>query len=182
MVTMDALMAAVPQIQAAPKDATVARLLTFRPARNERQHPGHLVLTRERGIPGERWLTEPWLKLPDGSPDPSIQVSILPTRVHDLVRPDPGAAVHPGDTILADLDTSVANLPEGAVLQAGSARLRVSPVFNNACVKWKVRYGRDAMDWVNLPQHRDLRLRGILCAIIEDGEIRQGDPITVVSR
>ncbi|NPD14538.1 hypothetical protein HOY34_04895 [Xinfangfangia sp. D13-10-4-6] len=182
MTPMTALMAAIPHIAAAPKDVTKAAVLTFRPGRNLREYPPQLQLTVAHGIPGERWGKEPWLRLPDGSADPAIQVSILPARVHDLVRPDPEAAIHPGDPVIADLDTSEENLPEGSILQLGTALIRVSSVFNDGCVKWKVRYGTDAMTWVNLPQHRALRLRGILCSIEKDGVVRRGDEIRVLSR
>lgn len=181
MVTMDQLMAALPAVLAAPKDRTVVRQLTFRPGFNQRQHPDRLRLTLAEGVPKERWLTAPWLRLPDGRPDPAIQISILPTRVHDLVCAGPGMP-HPGDTILADLDTSQANLPEGTLLRAGTATLRVSGLFNEGCVKWKARYGQDAKDWITRPGHPTLRLRGILCAVVKDGEVALGDPIAVLSR
>lgn len=182
MITMDALMAALPDILAAPKDESRVRQLTFRPKPNQREHPKSLRFTRDEGVPNERWRKAPWLKLPDGSPDPDIQVSILPARVHDLVRPDPEASVHPGDTIIADLDTSEANLPEGTLLRVGTSLLRVSNVFNDGCVKWKVRYGKDAKDWIVREGHPPLRLRGILCAIVEDGEVHEGDVIRVEKR
>jgi hypothetical protein len=172
------LMAALPHILAAPKTDSRVEQLCFRPARNQRTFPDHLTLTRAQGVPGERWLTEPWLRLPDGSPDPNIQVSILPLRVLNLVWAETDAEPHPGDTIIADLDTSEANLPAGTLLQAGSAVLRVSNVFNDGCVKWKVRYGTDAKNWITAPGHPPLRLRGILCAIEQDGILRLGDPIT----
>lgn len=181
MVTLETLMAALPDVLAAPKDRTLAEQLCFRPGRNLRRHPDRLHLTRAEGVPGERWLTEPWLRLPDGRPDPAIQVSILPSRVDRLVRIHPDQP-HPGDTILADLDTSEANLPEGTLLRAGTAVLRVSPVFNDGCVKWKVRYGQEAKDWITLPGHPPLRLRGILCSVEEDGWIATGDVIEVLSR
>ncbi|MEF3048329.1 MOSC domain-containing protein [Pseudotabrizicola sp. L79] len=174
-VTMAELMAALPQVLAAPK--TDARIdgLCFRPAFNQRQFPDSLTLTRDQGVPGERWLTAPWMKLPDGSPDPRIQVSILPLRVMDLVWRDREGQPHPGDTIVADLDMSEANLPAGTLLQAGTAVVRVSDAFNDACVKWKVRYGKDAKDWVKAPGHPPLRLRGVLCSVEQDGIVRLGD-------
>ncbi|MBJ2150395.1 hypothetical protein [Paracoccus sp. IB05] len=182
MTPMEDLMAALGHVTAAPKEVSVARQLTFRPGRNLREHPDSLTLTVAGGIPGERWSKEPWLRLENGAPDPAIQVSVLPARVHDLVRPDPETVVHPGDPVIADLDTSEANLPVGSVLQIGTALIRVSSVFNDGCVKWKVRYGEDAMTWLNLPQHVPLRLRGILCSIERDGVVRRGDEIRVVSR
>ncbi len=179
-VTMAELMAALPQVLAAPK--TDARIdgLCFRPAFNQRQFPDSLTLTRDQGVPGERWLTAPWMKLPDGSPDPRIQVSILPLRVMDLVWRDREGQPHPGDTIVADLDMSEANLPAGTLLQAGTAVVRVSDAFNDACVKWKVRYGKDAKDWVTAPGHPPLRLRGVLCSVEQDGIVRLGDRLRKV--
>jgi MOSC domain-containing protein YiiM len=87
---------------------------------------------------------------------------------------------HPGDTIVADLDTSIANLPEGTLLRAGSAVLRVSGLFNAGCAKWKVRYGAAAKDWIVAPGHPELRLRGVLCAVEEDGVVAVGDRIVKV--
>lgn len=175
MKSTEELMAALPHVLAAPKDEAAVLQLCFRPGYGLREFRDRIELTREGGIPGERWASAPWLKLPDGSGDPSIQVSILPKRVLDLVWHEGDDAPHPGDTIIADLDTSLANLPEGTLLECGSAILRVSGVFNDACVKWKVRYGQAAKDWVTAPGHPELRLRGVLCAIERDGVVAVGD-------
>ncbi len=177
-VTMAELMAALPQVMAAPKDNAPVTSICFRPDFNQREHPQTLQLTRAQGVPGERWMKHPWLRLPDGSPDPRIQVSILSTRVADLVRRDPATQPHPGDTMLADLDTSEANLPTDTLIRAGTALLRVSGVFNDGCVKWKARYGADAKNWITAEGHPPLRLRGILCEVVEDGTVQVGDRIT----
>ncbi|SEM56917.1 hypothetical protein SAMN04488103_101505 [Gemmobacter aquatilis] len=172
---MAELMAALPHVLAAPRDDTPILQLCFRPGYNQRSFPDSLTATRARGIPGERFETAPWARLPDGSGDPRIQISILPLRVMDLVWRDRAATPHPGDTIIADLNTTEENLPVGTLLQAGTALLRVSDLFNDACVKWKVRYGTEAKDWVTLPGHPELRLRGILCSVEQDGVMRVGD-------
>ncbi len=172
--------AALPHVLAAPKDEGPITQICFRPGFNERTFPDRLTLTRKRGIPGERWMTHPWLKLADGSPDPAIQVSILPSRVLDLVWQPGDAAPHPGDPLVADLDMTEANLPEGTLLRAGSATLRVSGVWNDGCVKWKARYGVAAKEWIVAPGHRELRLRGVLCSIEADGEVAVGDRVIVV--
>jgi hypothetical protein len=174
------LEAALPQVLAAPRDAGTAAMLCFRPGPNLRTFPDWLTLTRDRGIPGERWLTAPWLRLPDGRPDPSIQVAILPLRVMNLVWRDRDGTPHPGDPIVADLDMTEANLPAGTLLRAGTATLRVSAVWNDACVKWKARYGEAAFDWVRA--NPALRLRGLLCAVETDGAVALGDPVAVLSR
>lgn len=169
------LAAALPHVRAAPKTDAPIAMLCFRPGFGLRTHPTALRLTRAGGIPGERWLTNPWLRLADGAPDPRIQVSILPLRVLDLVWRARETTVHPGDSIVADLDTSAENLPPGTLLQAGSAVLRVSDEPNDGCVKWKARYGTAAMEWITDPAHRGLGLRGILCAVEADGEVTLQD-------
>lgn len=174
--TMDDLMAALPHVLDAPREGPVTQLC-LRPGYGQRAYPPRIAMTRDGGIPGERWLTAPWLKLPDGRPDPAIQVSILPARVLDLVWKEGDPAVHPGDPIVADLLTTEEALPEGALLSAGTAVLRVSAVWNDACVKWKTRYGADAKAWVTRPGHKELRLRGILCSVEKDGEVALGDVI-----
>lgn len=166
----------------APKDRGPIDSLCFRPGYNQREFPLSLTLTRDKGVPGERWLAHPWLRLADGSPHPGIQVSILPRRVADLVWRDRAAQPHPGDTIIADLDLTEANLPVGSVLRAGTALLRVSDVFNDGCVKWKARYGADAKQWITAPGHPPLRLRGALCEIVGDGSVGLADNLEVVSR
>ncbi len=179
-VTTAELIAALPHIMAAPTtDAPIAGLC-FRPALNLRRFPARLALTRAEGVPGERWLTLPWLRLADGSPDPDIQVSILPQRVLDLVWRDRAGTPHPGDTIVADLNCSMASLPPGSLIRAGSAVLRVSGVFNKGCVKWKARYGADARAFIDAPGHPDLRLRGVLCAVVQDGAVALSDRLQVL--
>ncbi|WP_127104285.1 MOSC domain-containing protein [Pararhodobacter zhoushanensis] len=167
--------AAIPHIMAAPKDGAAIEQLCLRPGYGARQFVDQIALTVAGGIPGERWSTAPWLRLPDGSPHPGIQVCILQRRVLDLVWRDRRATPHPGDTFIVDMDLSEANLPTGTVLQVGTAQLRVSDVFNDACVKWKTRYGAPAKDWVTAPGNPALRLRGVLCSITQDGVIRSGD-------
>lgn len=178
--TRDDLWQAMPHVLAAPKTDAAIATLCFRAGFGLRSFPDRLTMTRAGGIPGERWLTHPWLKLADGSPDPRIQVSILPARVLDLVWRDRVGTVHPGDPIVADLDMTEANLPAGTLLQAGTAVLRVSDEPNDGCVKWKARYGAAAMEWIIAPEHSALRLRGVLCSIEQDGVVRVTDRITVL--
>lgn len=178
--TADDLRAALPHILAAPKTDAAIAMLCFRPGFGLRTFPDRLSMTRSGGILGERWLIHPWLRLADGSPDPRIQVSILPARVLDLVWRDRIGTVHPGDPIVADLDMSHDNLPAGTLLQAGSAVLRVSDEPNDGCVKWKARYGAAAMDWIVAPEHAAYRLRGVLCSIEQDGVVGVADRIIVL--
>lgn len=178
--TADELMAALPGVLSAPRSGGAVDMLCFRPGFGQRDFVKELTVTRAKGIPSERWGTAPWLKLEDGTGHPGIQVSILPRRVLDLVWRDRDNVISPGDTFVCDLDTTEANLPEGQRLQVGTAILRVSEVWNDGCAKWKVRYGTPAYDWIRAPEHRALRLRGILCSVEQDGVIAMGDAVQVL--
>lgn len=172
---MEQLQAAVPHILAAPKDNAAIEMLCLRPEFGQRKFVNEITMSRAGGIPGERWADLAWLRLKDGTPDPRIQVCILGRRVLDLVWRDHENTLHPGDTFIADMDFSEANLPNGSLLGAGSVVLRVSTKFNDACVKWKTRYGKDAKDWIVLPENIPHRLRGVLCEVVQDGTITTGD-------
>jgi hypothetical protein len=179
-ITAAALTAGLPHVLAAPKTDAPIAMLCFRPGFGQRTFPDRLQMTRRLGIPGERWLTHPWLRLPDGSPDPRIQVSLLPTRVLDLIWQDRKTTVHPGDPIIADLDMTEANTPPGTLIQAGTAVLRVSDERNDGCVKWKARHGDAAYTWITAPAHAHLRLRGLLCAVEQDGEVTLTDRLCIL--
>ena len=161
----------------APSNGAKIEQLCFRPDSGLRAFPDALDMTVNHGIIGERWITNPWLTLPNGKPDPRIQVSILSQRVMDLCWRDRANTVHPGDPIVVDMNLSAANLPVGTRLSAGSAILEVSDKFNTACIKWSDRYGNDSLRWINKRENRDFRLRGILCKIVRDGTVKVGDQL-----
>jgi hypothetical protein len=174
-VTAEALAAGLPYVLEAPKSHGPVRILCTRSRPNQRVFPERITLTRAGGVEGDFEMNRPWLTLEDGRPDPRIQVSILPLRVLDLVWRDRTAQAHPGDTIIADFDISLTNLPANSLVRVGTAVLRVSDIWNDGCVKWKVRYGRPAVAWIAAPEHEQFRLRGILCSVEQDGEVSIGD-------
>lgn len=176
-VSTEALVAALPKVLAAPRDQGLMRLLCVRPKPNERSFPDFLTLTCTVGVVGDFEASRPWLVLEDGSPDPRNQVSILSSRVLDLVWLNRDPRSHPGDNIVVDLDLSHANLPAGTLLQVGTAVLRVSDEPNDGCVKWKVRSGKAAYDWVRMADHAAYRLRGLYCSVERDGVTSLGDRI-----
>lgn len=161
----------------APKDNAPILTLCVRPAEGEREFTQTLRLDPEQGVVGDRWLRKTWIYLPDGQPDPRIQVCLMGSRVLELVRREGNGAMHPGDNIIADMDFSEANLPVGQRLRVGTAVIEVSDVFNTACSKWQQRYGADSLKWINLPENKPLRLRGILALVVEAGEVRLTDTI-----
>jgi hypothetical protein len=172
--------AAIPSILSAPKDGAIIEQLCFRPDFGTRTYVDEIGATAADGIDGCRWSHTPWLKNEDGTGNPHIQVSILQKRILDLVYAPNTDDLHPGDTMIVDMDLSEENLPIGTILQAGTAQLRVGSHWNNACVKWKVRYGADALDWVREEGNIKHRLRGVLCEVVTDGVISNGATLTKV--
>jgi hypothetical protein len=176
-VTAQELAAALPAVLAAPRDAGVTRLFCVRPKSNHRIFPQRLTFTRATGVANDFEHMQPWLTLPDGSPDPRNQVSIMSWHVLDLVWRDRDRVPHPGDNIAVEMNLTEENLPVGTLLQAGTAILKVSDEPNDGCVKWKVRKGRAAYDWIIHPDHLPLRLRGLYCSVEQDGEMQLGDAL-----
>jgi hypothetical protein len=174
------LAAALPHVRAAPRTDGPVRLLCARPVNNQRTFPESLTLTRAAGVIGDCEASRPRLTLPDGSPDPQTQVSILPSRVLDLVWRSRDPKSYPGDNIIVDLDLGHDNLPTGRLIRAGTAILRISAEPNDGCAKWKVRMGRDAYAWVRAKAHGAYRLRGLFCSVEQDGVVTLGDTISPI--
>lgn len=77
---------------------------------------------------------------------------------------------------------SAANLPTGTRLRVGQAIVSVTPKPHNGCLKFKGRFGQDALRFVQQATTRDQNLRGIYWKVSLPGEARVGDPIEVLSR
>jgi MOSC domain-containing protein YiiM len=141
-----------------------------------------LYLDPIEGIRGDRWRETAWLRLPDGAPDPRVQVSLTHTRVMQcFTGSEPGAVFRCGDNIYTDLNLTEAALPVGTRLQIGEAVLEVSDVVNDACGKFAQRFGVEAFQCIRQPENLSLRLRGIFCSIVQGGVVRAGDQISVRS-
>ncbi len=166
-------------IHAGPRDNGKISLLCTRPDFGARIYPKSLKLCPDTGVEQDRWKTHGWLRLPDGTPDPQIQVAVICKRLLDTVWEGPQSDTpYPGDTMVADMDFDSAHLPAGTHLQAGSAELEVSDVYNDGCVKWKVRYGDVAYKFVRNPDTLSQRPRGMFCRIIRPGIVSIGDHLT----
>jgi MOSC domain-containing protein YiiM len=82
-----------------------------------------------------------------------------------------------GDQFHVDLDLSHANLPPGTRLALGSGVIEITDKPHLGCAKFVARFGRDAMRFVNSPQGRELRLRGLSARVVVPGTVRPGDTI-----
>jgi MOSC domain-containing protein YiiM len=157
-----------------PKDAGALVLLVARSAGGSRTTPARVLLTRARGVPGDAWERRSPAK-------PEAQLAVMCAPVARLLANGQPLTLF-GDNLLLDLDLSLANLPIGSTLRVGAARLEVTPKPHNGCVKFRRRFGADALRFVSAPPLRALNLRGIYLRVVEDGEAAVGDPVVVVSR
>lgn len=172
--------AEIPNILSASSTRSTIEYLCYRPKFTAREFVDRLNVTKAGGVENCRWTKHPWMTLKDGSPDPRIQVCVLPRRVLDLFWEPDSDDIHPGDTFVTDMNMSLEAMPTGTLLKAGSAVLRVSDVWNNACSKWRSRYGMDALEWVR--ENEDLRLRGVLCSVEKDGVLENGGVVEILGR
>lgn len=181
-VTQAQLEAALAEAGPSPRERGRIEKLCVRPDLNQRLFPDRLEITRQRGAIGDRWERRTWMYLPDGRPDPRVQVAICNSRIIAAIQSLTGETLHPGDTLMADLDLGEDNLPVGALLRAGTVLLRVSDVENDACAKFAQRHGAEVLAWIRRPENRTRRLRGLFASVVEDGEVHAGDMLEKIAR
>jgi hypothetical protein len=159
---------------APPADAGTLALIVARGDDGARATPERVRLTRAGGVPGDAWERD--------SPDrPEAQLAVMCAPVARLVANGQALSLF-GDNLLLELDLSAANLPVGSRLRVGAATLEVTPKPHNGCVKFRQRFGGDALRFVSSPALRPLNLRGIYLRVVEDGEAALGDAVAVLSR
>jgi MOSC domain-containing protein YiiM len=131
-------------------------------------------LTPEEGVPGDGWTRRP-------PRDPEAQLAVMRRDVAELIANGQALTLF-GDNLFIDLDLSAANLPLGTRLRVGTAIVAVTAKPHNGCVKFKGRFGADALRFVQAPPTRDQNLRGIYWRVLEPGEVGVDAPIRVLSR
>jgi len=171
---LEALYLALPPC---PTDIAQVNSLCIRPGPDLREERATIEFHPERGAIGDRWERKTWLYLPDGKPDPRVQVAICSSRVLALIQAATGVRYHPGDTVFTDLDLSERNLPVGSLIRVGLAILEISDVENDACAKFAAHYGAPTLNWIRLPKNRPRRLRGLFARVVTGGLVRVGDPL-----
>jgi len=151
----------------APLHAGSVRVIVVRKGDGVHETPARAEISPEHGLHGDRW--EIGL-----DPDRQGQVTLMNARAAELIA-DGAPLDLPGDNLVVDFDLSAAALPIGSRVRLGSALLEVSPMPHNGCRKFAARFGQDALRWVNWKEHRDRRLRGINCRVVEAGRVGVGD-------
>jgi MOSC domain-containing protein YiiM len=175
--TADFLAAGLANIRQSPKDGGTVDLIVVRPASGERMILDSAQLTPESGVLGDRWQATAWKKLPDGSPDPAIQVTLMNSRCIALIAGDEQNWATAGDNLFVDMDLSKENLPVGTQLAIGECIVQIAQPAHNGCHKFRKRFGADAVKFVNSQEGKVLRLRGVHARVVHAGSIHVGDKI-----
>lgn len=175
--TMAELLAGLAEIERAPKGSGTLDLIVRRPENGRREVLTEGQLDVTLGLIGDNWKTRGSTRTPDGSAHPDMQLNVMSTRVIALVAQQKERWALAGDQLYLDLDLSVASLPAGSRLALGSALIEVTPQPHTGCKKFVERFGADAMAFVNSPQGKELRLRGLNAKVITPGVIRAGDKV-----
>ena len=130
------------------------------------------------GVVGDSWKDRGSSRTADGSSHPDMQLNIISSRVLDLIAGGRERWPLAGDQLCIDFDLSEANLPPWTRLRIGETVIEITDQPHTGCGKFSSRYGADALRWVNAPDGRALRLRGVNARVVEAGVIRTGDAVT----
>jgi hypothetical protein len=172
------LAAGLEEIRRAPAASGTVEMIVRRPAQDEREVLEEGRLTVDDGLAGDDWRARGSRSTPNGAADPERQLTVMGSRVIDLLAGgDRGAWPLAGDQLYVDLDLGVANLPAGTRLAIGSAVIEVTEPAHTGCAKFGARFGGEALRLVNSPDGRALRLRGLNARVVLPGTVRRGDPL-----
>ena len=175
--TFEELSAGLDGIRSAPADDGALEAIVIRPQIDERVQLEECELSPTGGVHGDNWAKGRAKKLPDGSPDPQVQVTIMNSRAARLIAQHDSRWALAGDQLFADLDVGEKNLAVGQRLRIGSAVLEITPEPHTGCKKFARRFGEDALRFVNCPEGYELRLRGVYARVVEAGSVAVGDRI-----
>ena len=175
--TTEQLEAGLDDIRDAPKDAGVVHLIVRRPETLGREILDEGQLDSTEGLVGDNWKARGSGQTADGSADPECQITIMNSRVTQLVAQDKDRWHLAGDQFYVEMDISKENLPAGTRLAIGDAVLEVSAKPHTGCGKFVERFGADAMKFVNSAVGRELCLRGINTWVVQAGAVSVGDTV-----
>jgi len=180
--TMTELEAGLPELAQSPKDMGKLEMIVSRPDINQRVVMERAELWRDVGLQGDNWLARGNESTPDGSAVPDAQITLMNSRLIHLLAQDRSRWSLAGDQLFVDLDLSETNLPAGQRIAIGTAVLEISALPHTGCAKFTSRFGHDAIRFVNSPEGRQMRRRGVYACVIQPGVICVGDMVTKINK
>ena len=178
--SLEELNVRLPEVRTAPADRGQLVQIIARPVTEQRELRERSEVTPEAGLLGDRWANSCSRKLPDGRLNPDSQITIMNTRCLTILTDDRDRWPLAGDNLLVDFDLSETNLPAGQRVKIGSAILEITPHPHTGCSKFSSRFGVDALKFVNSPEGKKLRLRGLHAQVVQPGTLAVGDCVEKV--
>lgn len=172
---MAKLEAGLDEIRQSPKDEGVLEMLVRRPRVDEREVLAEGALDLDEGLVGDNWRTRGSSRTADGAAHPAMQLNVMNARAIALLAQSRERWQLAGDQLFLDLDLSEENVPPGTRLAIGSAIIEVTAQPHTGCKKFLARFGLAALQFVNSPTGKQLRLRGLNARVAQPGVIRAGD-------
>lgn len=167
----------MPYFRQSPKNNGTLKMIVRRPSVDEREVIERGKLDLVEGLIGDNWKARGSRHTSDGSANLNAQITVMNSRIIELIAQDPERWSLAGDQLYVDMDLSQDNLPPGTRLAIGSAVIEVSAIPHTGCKKFSSRYGVEAMKFVNTPEGKQLRLRGVNMRVVQGGTIRLGDRV-----
>ena len=129
------------------------------------------------GLEGDNWLQRGSSGTADGSADPEAQITLMNSRVIQLITGHRSRWAEAGDQLFVDFDLSQDNLPAGTRIQIGGVVMEISQTPHTGCGKFARRFGAGARKWVMTEAGLAARLRGVNARVLQAGKIRVNDRI-----
>ena len=173
--TLADLEAGLDNIRQSPKDQSVLDLIVSRPEEDAREVMELADLDVTVGLVGDTWQDRPSSRSANGQAHPDMQITLMNSRVANLLAQDKSRWQLSGDQLFADIDLSKANMPPGARISVGAAILEATDQPHTGCEKFAARFGIDALKFISTPIGKELQMRGINMKVVQSGEIKPGD-------
>lgn len=167
-------------LEKSPKDNGSVDLIVARSSVNKRKILSEVDVTIDEGLLGDRWNKG---KSKNTERRKKTQITLMNSKVIEMIAGGKENWSMAGDQLFVNLDLSIQNLPAGQMIAFGSKSevvLEITEPEHTGCSKFSSRYGKEALAFINAPERKELRLRGIYAKVIKPGKIKLHDKISKI--